>query len=81
MRDTVESAVLQPIIVRKLGNIKELASKGINPSEVILSEDGKTFGHQEVSIETLNAIADSDDSQIKGDHVEEDEEEEEEIAA
>ena len=80
MRDTVESAVLQPIIVRKLGNIKELASKGINPSEVILSEDGKTFGHTEVSIDQLNAIADSDDSQIHGDIVNEDEEEEE-IAA
>lgn len=75
MRNTVEDKVLKPLIERKYSNIRELGTKGIDPTQVVLDENNK-FAHQELTIDELNALAESEDSQLK-ESIEEDDDEEE----
>jgi len=80
MRDTVEDKVLKPIIERKLANIKELATRGIDPTEITMNSSGK-ITHQEMTLEELNKVADSDDSQLTPADLAEDEDEDETVLA
>jgi hypothetical protein len=73
MRDTVEDTKFLPVVERKLANLREIGARGIDPTEIMMSEGRIT--HERLSIEQLNAIADSDESQITGD-VEDDDDEE-----
>lgn len=64
MRDTVEDTRFLPVVERKLANLREIGARGIDPTEIMM-DDGR-ITHQRLTIEQLNAIADSDESQITG---------------
>jgi len=74
MKDTVEEFSLMPVVGRKLANIKEIGSSGIDPTEVLLCND--RIASQVLSVEELTRLADSDLSQLGAD-TEEDEDEDE----
>ncbi len=63
MRNSVEDQVFMPYVERKLGNMKELAATGIDPTEILLNAKGR-MDIKHLTLDELTRIADSDESQI-----------------